>query len=92
MIGQRLLDMLPQRLEAALAQAALLVAERARELAPDKSGHLRSSIMAQDNTVIATAPYAAVVEQKQPFLQPALLELKGSITDLVRQTLEDDRL
>jgi len=84
-IGQGLLDKLPAQLDAALAVAALLVRDRARDLAPSKSGKLRESIEAEANTVIVTAPYAAVVERKQPFLRPALLELRGEIARLIRE-------
>ncbi len=96
MIGERLLASLPARLEAALAQAAQEVAERAQELAPAQSGSLRSSIQAQGNSVTATAPHAAALElgtqhtRAQPFLRPALLELRERITQLVAQTIYED--
>ncbi len=85
MLGQSLLDKLPAQLDAALAQAAILVRDRARELAPGRSGKLRESVKAEANMVIVTAPYAVVVEQNQPFLRPALLELRGEIARLIRE-------
>jgi HK97 gp10 family phage protein len=54
------------------------VAEDARRLAPVDTGHLRASIRAEGNRVIAEADYAAYVElgtedqKAQPFLRPAL--------------------
>lgn len=97
MIGRAFMAALPTRLEAALAEAAGLVADRARELAPDRTGALRSSITAVDNTVIAAAPHAIAVElgsskrAAQPYLRPALLELRERIAALVNSAMGGER-
>ena len=69
--------------------AAEAVADRARSLAPVRTGELRGSITTKEMSdgsvaVGATAPHAAVVEYgssrraPQPYLRPALDSLKSN--------------
>lgn len=89
MIGEAYRLGLEARLEDALAALAVLVRDRARDLAPPGAQHLKDSITAQDNTVVAEAPYAVFVElgtqrmPARPFLRPALLEMRSRITELI---------
>ncbi|MGW3499360.1 HK97-gp10 family putative phage morphogenesis protein [Streptomyces globisporus] len=63
--------------EATVAQLCEDIAEDARRLAPVDTGHLRSSIRAEKDRVVADADYAGAVElgtqhtRAQPFLRPA---------------------
>ena len=65
--------------QTACRDAARDAAALARQLAPVRTGRLRASVAARENTVLADCPYAAYVEQgtrfapAQPFLLPAAL-------------------
>jgi hypothetical protein len=60
-----------------VAQLCEDTAEDARRLAPVKTGHLRSSIRAERDRVVADADYSGAVElgtehqRAQPYLRPA---------------------
>ena len=57
---------------------AEIIADRARQNAPEKSGELKRSIHADGDSVIADAGHASVVEfgtatrAAQPFMRPAI--------------------
>lgn len=97
MLGQAYMAALHRRLAQAQALAVQRTAERARQLAAEQSAALAESIEVQDNTVTATAPFAAAVElgtarrAARPFLRPALLELVGGFAELLEQTAREDR-
>ncbi len=97
---QKLLQM--PTLEAAIGRAvkrtALRVVAGAQDRCPVKTGNLRASIHASDDTplreeVAASASYAMYVEMgtvrmaAQPFLQPALLSEQDRFTQDVRDAI-----
>ncbi|MFF4467964.1 HK97-gp10 family putative phage morphogenesis protein [Streptomyces sp. NPDC001599] len=63
--------------DATVAKLCEAIAEDARRLAPVKTGHLRSSIRAEKDRVVADADYSGAVEmgtehqRAQPYLRPA---------------------
>lgn len=89
MIGEAYRLGLETRLEDALSALAVLVRDRARDLAPPGAQHLKDSIVTEGHAVIAEAPYAVFVElgtqrmPARPFLRPALLEMRSQITELI---------
>jgi hypothetical protein len=84
MIGEAFLQRLLAHLRAAERETAQAVAAAARANTPKASGQLAASITAEENEIRASAPYAAAVEFRTPYLRPALLakgaEFKRRIT------------
>jgi HK97 gp10 family phage protein len=78
---------LPEAIERGIERGANLIADLARQLAPEKTGDLKRSIEVQDGAhalarrVVAGMPYAAFVEfgtresEAQPYLTPARREI-----------------
>ena len=58
----------------ASGEAAQLLAGKARQNAPVRTGFLRSSIVAVGGEVQVRASYAGYVEDRRPFLRPAVDE------------------
>lgn len=70
--------------------AATIAANRARAIAPKASGYLASTIRADDGNVVATAPYAGVIEygwparniKPQPYLTQAVAVTEAQLVAL----------
>lgn len=88
-------------LAAAVDDAGLAVAERARELAPVETGELRDSIhydrdLPDGGTVRADAPYAAYVElgtvhmAAEPYLTPALMQVTQDFASVAKLRIRKD--
>ena len=65
-------------MEEVVSGVTFLTADLARGKAPVRTGFLRGSIVGEAEgmrgSVLASAPYAAYVEPRRPFLVPALYE------------------
>lgn len=75
------------------AAAELLAGEIADD-APVKTGALRDSVHAEGPTVIIGSGldrrYAAIVEDRQPFVQPAVNRNRGNVVDAVADAIKDE--
>lgn len=66
-------------------EAARLIAKRAQEIAPVRTGYLRDHIEAKEGQVVSEADYSQFVEfgtvhmEAQPFLRPAVDEHEAEI-------------
>jgi HK97 gp10 family phage protein len=85
--------------ETALA-AAEVIAEKASELAPRRTGYLAEHIHAERYgdvvQVVSEAPYSIYVEfgtvymEAQPFLRPAMDEYEREISQAVKQAADEE--
>lgn len=75
----------------AMHEAAVIMAETAKELVPVDSGNLRDSITVEENSCFTDVDYAPVVEYGgvgrpgKPFMRPAAEFAKMSIEKFVRK-------
>ena len=76
--GDRAYRKIADRAPSITSRIAEVIADRARQNAPEKSGDLKRSIHADGNSVIADAGHASVVElgtatrAAQPYMRPAI--------------------
>jgi len=97
-ILQRLPLKMRERVDARLGEGAEATAEKAREIAPVRTGYLRSTITSIRTSLLswrvqAAAPYAKFVEYgtsrvaAKPYLRPALILTRPLVTSLIRMGL-----
>ncbi len=96
---RRFLRDFPIRVKRAMGEAgqeaSRLIAQRAKSIAPKRTGLLRDSIRPSLLGVEARVPYAKFVEfgtrkmKAQPFLRPAISENIGKVRNIFRTKIED---
>ena len=90
---------LRQPVHNALQQGGELIADKARQIVPVRTGYLKSTIYSKvkgnwNIEVGAYAPYGGYVEygtsrqRAQPYLRPAFYENRAKIVELVRQAVK----
>ena len=85
--GDKVERTLTGQLPGIVSRIAKIIAERARQLAPVKTGELRSKIRATETGIEATAKHSGVVEfgaphrAAQPFMRPAIEQFNKSDLD-----------
>ncbi len=76
--GDRVYRKIADRAPSITGEIAEILADKARQNAPEKSGDLKRSIHADGNSVIADAEHASVVElgtatrAAKPYMRPAI--------------------
>lgn len=92
MLGADWLARVQARLPDALRAVAEQVLDTARADVPVRTGYLRDSLRiesvdAQTVRIVSDAPQALAVEMRRPFLRPALLSVRESLRDALREIL-----
>ncbi|MCP8320941.1 MAG: hypothetical protein H3Z52_08380, partial [archaeon] len=83
-------------MEDAAEESSRLIAQKARSIAPRRTGRLRDSIRPSGFMIEVRVPYAAHVEfgtrrmEAQPFLRPAISENIGKVRNIFRTKIEDE--